>query len=55
MPIIAARGVWNADSALEKIDAGASLVQFYTSFVYEGPSLPKRLLSEMNHRNSWFT
>lgn len=55
MPIIAAGGVWNADSALEKIDAGASLVQFYTSFVYEGPSLPKRLLSEMNHRNSWFT
>ena len=28
MPIIAAGGVWNADSALEKIDAGASLVQF---------------------------
>ena len=33
----------NAEDALEKINAGASLIQLYTGFVYEGPSLVKRI------------
>jgi dihydroorotate dehydrogenase len=39
VPIIAAGGVLTADDALEKFDAGASLVQLYTGFIYEGPGL----------------
>jgi dihydroorotate dehydrogenase len=33
----------NADDAKEKINAGASLVQVYTGFIYEGPALAKRI------------
>ena len=38
-PIIASGGIFDADSALEKFDAGASLVQLYTGFIYRGPAL----------------
>ena len=37
IPIIAVGGIMSADDALEKFDAGASLVQIYTGFIYEGP------------------
>jgi dihydroorotate dehydrogenase len=33
----------SAKDAIEKLDAGASLVQLYTGFVYEGPALVKRI------------
>lgn len=39
LPVIASGGVMDADSALEKFDAGAALVQVYTGFVYQGPAL----------------
>ena len=39
LPIIASGGVMTGADALEKIDAGASLVQLYTGFVYSGPAL----------------
>lgn len=42
-PIIAVGGVKNAQTTQEKLDAGASLVQVYTGFVYEGPSLIKKI------------
>jgi len=42
-PIIGVGGIHSAADALEKIDAGASLVQLYTGFVYEGPSLIKKI------------
>lgn len=38
-PIIGVGGIHSADDALEKINAGASLVQIYTGFIYEGPQL----------------
>ena len=38
-PIIGVGGIHSASDALEKLDAGASLVQIYTGFVYEGPQL----------------
>jgi dihydroorotate dehydrogenase len=38
LPIIAVGGVEDADSAREKLDAGAALVQLYTGFVYGGPT-----------------
>ena len=39
VPVIASGGIFDADSAREKLDAGASLVQLYTGFVYKGPAL----------------
>ena len=38
-PIIGVGGIHTAEDALEKLDAGADLVQLYTGFIYEGPSL----------------
>ncbi|RMA58035.1 dihydroorotate oxidase A [Ulvibacter antarcticus] len=40
-PIIGVGGIHSADDALEKLAAGASLVQLYTGFIYEGPQLVK--------------
>jgi dihydroorotate dehydrogenase len=37
LPIIGSGGVATPEHALEKIEAGASLVQIYTGFIYEGP------------------
>ncbi|TCP25743.1 dihydroorotate oxidase A [Tenacibaculum skagerrakense] len=42
-PIIGVGGIHSEKDALEKIDAGADLVQIYTGFIYEGPSLVKRI------------
>ncbi|WP_303317471.1 quinone-dependent dihydroorotate dehydrogenase [Flavivirga abyssicola] len=42
-PIIGVGGIHSAEDALEKIDAGADLVQIYTGFIYEGPSLIKQI------------
>jgi dihydroorotate dehydrogenase len=41
LPIIGVGGIFDADSAWEKIAAGASLVQVYTGMVYEGPGIAK--------------
>jgi len=43
LPIIAAGGINNVETAREKIEAGASLTQIYTGWIYEGPFLPKRI------------
>ncbi|WP_375238819.1 quinone-dependent dihydroorotate dehydrogenase [Aurantibacter sp.] len=42
-PIIGVGGIHSEKDALEKIEAGADLVQIYTGFIYEGPSLVKRI------------
>ncbi len=42
-PIIGVGGIHSEEDALEKLDAGADLLQLYTGFVYEGPSLVKRI------------
>ncbi|TPV33927.1 quinone-dependent dihydroorotate dehydrogenase [Paucihalobacter ruber] len=42
-PIIGVGGIHSAEDALEKLKAGASLVQLYTGFVYEGPALIKSI------------
>lgn len=39
LPVIGVGGIASADDALERLDAGASLVQVYTGFIYEGPGL----------------
>ena len=55
LPIIGVGGVCDANTAIRKLDLGASLVQLYTSFIYEGPKLPKEILLGIEKRNSWFT
>ena len=42
-PLIGVGGVFTRDDVRAKRDAGADLVQIYTSFIYEGPALPRRL------------
>lgn len=42
-PIIGVGGIHNVADALEKLDAGADLLQLYTGFIYEGPKLLKRI------------
>lgn len=42
-PIIGVGGIHSAEDALEKLEAGASLVQLYTGFIYEGPALVKKI------------
>ena len=42
-PIIGVGGIHSAKDAQEKLDAGASLVQLYTGFIYEGPTLIKKI------------
>ena len=47
LPIIGVGGIFTAAHAYEKIRAGASLVQVYTGFVYEGPTMPRVLVREL--------
>lgn len=48
LPIIGVGGIFTAGDAYEKIRAGATLVQLYTGFVYQGPTLPRRLASGLS-------
>ena len=48
-PIIGVGGIHSADDALEKMEAGATLVQIYTGFVYEGPGLVKQILKKLSN------
>tara|TARA_B100000795_G_scaffold67136_1_gene46106 strand:+ start:24850 stop:25887 length:1038 start_codon:yes stop_codon:yes gene_type:complete len=42
-PIIGVGGIYTAEDAIEKMKAGASLVQVYSGFIYEGPSMVKKI------------
>ena len=42
-PIIGVGGIHTPEDALEKLEAGASLIQLYTGFVYEGPGVVKKM------------
>jgi dihydroorotate dehydrogenase len=43
VPVIASGGIFTAADAKEKFDAGAGLVQVWTGFIYEGPSIVKKI------------
>jgi len=45
LPLIGVGGVDSAETAIEKIKAGADLVQLYTGMIYAGPSLPGRIVT----------
>ena len=42
-PIIGVGGIHSAEDAFEKLQAGASLVQIYTGFIYEGPAIVRKI------------
>src|SRR5690606_25984497 len=42
-PIIGVGGIHSPEDAIEKLEAGASLIQLYTGFIYEGPGLIKHI------------
>ena len=43
IPIIGSGGIFTGDDAKEKLDAGASLVEVWTGFVYEGPYIVRNI------------
>ena len=47
LPIIGVGGIFTAEDAYEKIKAGASAIQIYTGFVYEGPTVVKRIKQDL--------
>jgi len=47
LPIIGVGGIFNGQDAYDKICAGASLVQVYTGFIYQGPELLKQIQQEL--------
>lgn len=47
-PVIGVGGIHSADDALEKLRAGADLVQIYTGFIYEGPGLVRKICQGIN-------
>ncbi|MEI6352189.1 MAG: quinone-dependent dihydroorotate dehydrogenase [Verrucomicrobiota bacterium] len=50
LPVIAVGGIFDADAAMEKLDAGAALVQLYTGFIYRGPTLIREICDEVKRR-----
>jgi len=44
LPIVGCGGIFTADDAHRMLDAGASLVQLYTGFIYEGPGMARRIV-----------
>jgi len=48
LPIIAAGGIMNGKDAQDKLDAGASLVQIYSGFIYRGPHLIREIVEQIS-------
>lgn len=49
-PVIGVGGIHSGQDAIEKIEAGADLVQVYTGFIYEGPSIAKSINKALLNR-----
>jgi len=52
LPIVSVGGIWDADDVAARLSAGATLVQVYSSFVYQGPALPGRLCRGLRERRA---
>lgn len=50
IPIIGVGGIMTVEDAIEKLEAGASLIQIYTGFIYEGPAFVKRINKSLINR-----
>ena len=53
VPVIGVGGIFSADDAKEKFDAGAALVQLYTGYIYRGPALVAEILRAMQSERKW--
>ena len=49
LPIIGVGGIMSPEDAKEMIDAGASLVEIYSGFIYEGPALIKKIIKHLEN------
>jgi dihydroorotate dehydrogenase len=49
-PIIGVGGIHSTQDAIDKLEAGASLIQLYTGFIYEGPALVKAINKKILER-----
>ena len=50
IPVIASGGIFSGEDAKEKFEAGASLIQVWTGFIYEGPAIVKNICKALvNH------
>ena len=48
IPVVASGGIFDAQSAREKFDAGAELLQLYTGYIYRGPSLLREIMENLS-------
>ena len=53
IPIISSGGVFTGEDVQEKFDAGASLVQVWTGFIYEGPGIVKQICKQVTKINNY--
>ncbi len=53
IPIIGVGGIFGPDDAKRMFDAGASLIQIYTSFIYEGPGIVKSINRSLTKRSTY--
>jgi dihydroorotate dehydrogenase len=51
LPVISVGGILSADDAVERLDAGAALIQIYTGFIYRGPALIRETLERLQERS----
>jgi dihydroorotate dehydrogenase len=49
LPVIGVGGIFSADDAQAKLDAGATLIQLYTGFVYQGPGIVRNILKNIQY------
>jgi dihydroorotate dehydrogenase len=47
IPVIASGGIFDAESAREKFQAGAQLIQLYTGLIYRGPQLLREIMDSL--------
>jgi dihydroorotate dehydrogenase len=52
LPLIGSGGIFNSKDAAEKLAAGASLIQVWTGFIYEGPGIVKKITNKLNARTT---
>ena len=49
LPIIASGGIFKGDDAKDKLNLGATMVQVWTGFIYEGPTIVNKICKEINY------